>query len=102
MKFLVIRLSSIGDIVLTTPVIRCLKNQLQGVALHYLTEPAFKPVIAHNPYIDRIHTAGEPGLISQLKNENLDYKIAKQNFKIGSILPIEWVWIKNPWMKIEK
>lgn len=38
----------------------------------------------------------------QLKTENLDYEIAKQNLKIGSILPIEWVWIKNPWMKIEK
>lgn len=40
----------------------------------------------------------------QLKTENLDYEyeIAKQNFEIGSILPIEWVWIKNPWMKIDK
>ena len=30
MKFLIIRFSSIGDIVLTTPVIRCLKKQVPG------------------------------------------------------------------------
>lgn len=37
-----------------------------------------------------------------LKIENLDYEITKQNFGIGSILPIEWVCVKDPWIKIEK
>ena len=37
MKILIIRFSSIGDIVLTTPVIRCLKKQLSGCEIHYLT-----------------------------------------------------------------
>jgi len=39
-KILVIRFSSIGDIVLTTPVIRCLKKQL-NVEVHYLTKTSF-------------------------------------------------------------
>ncbi|MBD0368195.1 MAG: glycosyl transferase, partial [Flavisolibacter sp.] len=55
MKFLVIRFSSIGDIVLTTPVVRCLKRQLPNLALHYLTKPAFKTIVEHNPHIDKIH-----------------------------------------------
>ena len=38
MKVLIIRFSSIGDIVLTTPVIRCVKKQIEGVELHYLTK----------------------------------------------------------------
>ena len=55
MKFLIIRLSSIGDIVLTTPVIRCLKQQIATAEVHYLTKTAFRPILAGNPYIDKIH-----------------------------------------------
>ena len=55
-KILIIRFSSIGDIVLTTPVIRCLKTQLKNVEVHYLTKKKFVPVIENNPYIDKIYT----------------------------------------------
>src|SRR4051812_39470415 len=53
-KILVIRFSSIGDIVLTTPVLRALKRQIPGVEVHYLTRKAYEPILAANPYIDRI------------------------------------------------
>ncbi len=53
-KFLIIRFSSIGDIVLTTPVIRCLKKQVEGAEIHFLTKKQFVPVIKANPYIDNI------------------------------------------------
>jgi len=53
MKFLVIRFSSIGDIVLTTPAIRCLKQQLPDAELHFLSKKIFRDVTIHNPYIDR-------------------------------------------------
>ena len=55
MKFLVIRFSSIGDIVLTTPVVRCLKRQVEGAELHFLTKKNFKSIVDNNPYIDKIH-----------------------------------------------
>lgn len=54
-KFLIIRFSSIGDIVLTTPVIRCLKQQTQGAEIHFLVKDKFRSVVEHNPYIDKIH-----------------------------------------------
>ncbi len=54
-KILVIRFSSIGDIVLTTPVVRCLKQQ-SGVELHYLTKHQYLPLLEANPHIDRIFT----------------------------------------------
>jgi hypothetical protein len=41
LKVLVLRFSSIGDIVLTTPVVRALKTQLPGVEVHYCTKKAF-------------------------------------------------------------
>ncbi len=55
MKILIIRFSSIGDIVLTTPIIRCIKKQLPQVQLHYLTKNKYKDVVVHNPYLDKIH-----------------------------------------------
>jgi len=55
MKVLVIRFSSIGDIVLTTPVVRCLKQQVPGAEIHYLTKGAFREIVSHNPHIDRCH-----------------------------------------------
>ncbi|MGC8802384.1 MAG: glycosyltransferase family 9 protein, partial [Bacteroidales bacterium] len=54
-KFLVVRFSSIGDIVLTTPVIRGLKTQVDDAQVHFVTKKAFLPVVANNPFIDKIH-----------------------------------------------
>lgn len=77
MKFLVVRFSSIGDIVLTTPVVRCLKKQVPNAAVHYLVKPNFKTVIAHNPYLDKIHVLQEDwqAMIEELKAENFDHII---------------------------
>ena len=55
MKILIIRFSSIGDIVLTTPIIRCVKKQLPNVELHFITKVAYRSVVANNPYIDQCH-----------------------------------------------
>lgn len=54
MKILIIRFSSIGDIVLTTPIIRCLHNQLV-CEIHYLTKEQYLALLRHNPYISKIH-----------------------------------------------
>ncbi len=54
-KILVIRFSSIGDIVLTTPVVRCLKQHFKA-EIHYLTKQQFAPLLEANPHIDRIFT----------------------------------------------
>lgn len=55
MKILVIRFSSIGDIIFTTPVIRCLKKQIPNVEIHFLTKEKMKVVTVYNPYIDQFH-----------------------------------------------
>ena len=74
-KILIIRFSSIGDIVLTTPVIRCLKKQLNA-EVHYLTKSSFKGILNNNPYVDKVHTIDKEissELIAELKNENFDF-----------------------------
>jgi ADP-heptose:LPS heptosyltransferase len=74
-KILIIRLSSIGDIVLTTPVIRCLKNQLDRVAIHFVVKEQFLPVVQSNPYIDKIHVfrSDMDELVTGLKTERFDF-----------------------------
>lgn len=76
MKVLVIRFSSIGDIVLTSPVVRCLKQQVNA-EVHYFTKSNFKDVLINNPYIDKIHYLGEEfnADVQKLKAENFDYII---------------------------
>lgn len=77
-KILIIRFSSIGDIVLTTPVIRCLKNQVEGdVELHYLTKEMYLPLLAENPYLDKIYCIEKSTneVIDNLQAENYDYII---------------------------
>ena len=54
-KFLVIRFSSIGDIVLTTPVTRCLKQQVAGAEVHFAIKEKYAALAESNPYIDKVH-----------------------------------------------
>lgn len=77
MKFLIIRFSSIGDIVLTTPVIRCLKKQVPGAEVHFLTKQSFGTIVENNPYIDKVHLLGHSWetVVHELKQENYDYII---------------------------
>ena len=76
-KFLIIRFSSIGDIVLTTPVIRCLRKQFPDSEIHFLTKQAFRSIVAHNPYINKIHTLGDSFelMLHELMIEEYDYII---------------------------
>lgn len=76
-KFLIIRFSSIGDIVLTTPVVRAIKRQHPDAEIHFVTKKSFYDVIRYNPYIDKIHTLDGTlsELIKTLKTEKFDYVI---------------------------
>ncbi|WP_299755175.1 glycosyltransferase family 9 protein [uncultured Pontibacter sp.] len=80
-KILILRFSSIGDIVLTTPVIRCIKQQVAGVEVHFCTKKAFQSILAHNPYVDKVHVLGEKlgDLVQELKAENFDYVVDLHN-----------------------
>jgi ADP-heptose:LPS heptosyltransferase len=76
-KILIIRFSSIGDIVLTTPIIRCIKQQIQGAEVHYITKQKYSSVISSNSYIDKLYTINDSTseIIDLLKKENYDYII---------------------------
>lgn len=72
-KVLLIRFSSIGDIVLTSPVARCLKEQL-GAEVHFLTKRAYRGIVDANPHIDKVYALHDSfgALIRELREEKYD------------------------------
>ena len=55
-KLLVVRLSSLGDILLTTPFIRALKQRFPRIRLDYLTGSRYRELLQSNPHIDYLMT----------------------------------------------
>jgi ADP-heptose:LPS heptosyltransferase len=80
LKILVVRFSSIGDIVLTTPVVRMLKKQLNA-QVHYLTKSSYVSLLKNNPYIDSVYQIQNSisEVIADLKKEKYDYVIDLHN-----------------------
>jgi len=75
-KVLIIRFSSIGDIVLTTPIIRCLKKEFgERVSIDYLTKKQYASLLEANPYLNTIYTIEESTREVQttLKENAYDY-----------------------------
>ncbi len=55
MRILIIRYSSIGDILLTTPLIRTIRKKYPHAEIHFLTKIGMKEVLSANPHIDVFH-----------------------------------------------
>ena len=119
LKILVIRLSSMGDIIYTTPIVRCLKLQLDNAEIHFLIKPAFKYIYEGNPYLDKLLLL-EKNLsetVKQIKAEKYDYLIDLHNNLRTSIIkfrtgipsstykkqPLQkWLYLKWHWNFISK
>lgn len=80
-KILVVRFSSIGDIVLTSPVVRCLKQQLTHVEIHYLTKSSFADLVNINPHVDKVITIQKSinEVLAQLRAEKYDFLVDLHN-----------------------
>ncbi len=89
-KFLILRFSSIGDIVLTTPVIRCLKQQYPEAEVHYATKKSYQSLLVNNPYIDKVFVLenGLNELVKSLQSQRYDYVIDLHNNLRTSIIKL--------------
>ncbi|MDP4207053.1 MAG: glycosyltransferase family 9 protein [Bacteroidota bacterium] len=91
-KFLIIRFSSIGDIVLTTPVIRCLRKKFPDAEIHFLTKHKNASILKANPYLDKLYLIEKSisEVLEELKKEAYHHIIDLQNnfrsFKIKFFL----------------
>ncbi len=80
-KILIIRFSSIGDIVLTSTLVRCLKEQFQGeLEVHYLIKKQYASIMESNPYISKVYAfeKNSTEIIADLKNEKYNYIVDLQ------------------------
>ncbi|AUD04451.1 glycosyltransferase family 9 protein [Spirosoma pollinicola] len=111
MKILILRFSSIGDIVLTTPVMRCLKQAINDVEIHYCTKRRYQELIDANPYVDKGYYLDDrlATLVGQLRNEQYDLVIdlhnnlrtsiikrllGKRAFSVNKINTQKWLYVR--------
>ena len=94
-KYLVIRFSSIGDIVLTSPVVRMLKKQVPDAEVHFLTKKNFEAVVKNNPNIDKVWTTDGslndvlPALKKEQFDEIIDLHANLRTWRIKSKLKVK-------------
>ena len=77
MRILVIRLSSMGDVLLSTPVLRSLSETLEA-KVDFLTYRKYFQIVRDNPYIHKIFSNTEDSL-AKLQCVQYDYVIDLQN-----------------------
>ncbi len=77
MKILIIRFSSIGDIVWTSPVVRILRTQLPDTEVHFVTKESYALLLENNPHIDKLFLLKEnlKDLVAPLRAEQYDLVI---------------------------
>ena len=63
-KVLIVRFGSLGDVLLTTPLLRALKTGWPDMAVDYFTKPAAAQLLHGNPYINRIHELEGAGFMA--------------------------------------
>lgn len=113
-KILIIRYSSIGDLVVTSPIIRCVKKQLNA-EVHFLVKENFRSIIENNPYIDKIWTRESIGVEESLLKEKFDYiidlqknlrsyqiskKLGVKTYRFNKMNPEKWLLVNLKWNKM--
>ena len=58
-SFVIIRLSSVGDVILTEPVVAVLRETHPDAEIGFVVKERLKDLVAGNPAITRIHTLGD-------------------------------------------
>jgi lipopolysaccharide heptosyltransferase II len=78
-KILVVRLSSIGDIILTTPLLRSLRSAYPHAHITFLIKKQYEELLAASPYVDELITfdkkegmAGLKGIKHYLQDQRFD------------------------------
>lgn len=114
MKVLIIRFSSIGDIVMMSSAVRVLHEQ-KNAEITFATKSVFVPLVAHNPHIKQVvglESDGWQQFVQRLKQEQFDYIIDLHNnlrskrlssqlqakcFRINKLSLQKSLYIKTKW-----
>ena len=83
-NLLLIRLSSIGDLLLTTPIIRAIRKGFPNCKIYFTTFSEFHQVLKNNPHIDNLIQIPK----NKLKNDTFQFDIL-QNNKFDLIIDLQ-------------
>lgn len=105
-----LRFSSIGDIVLCSPVLRCLHNQIPGSEIHFLTKKKYSGLLEHNPHVAKVigFEKHMSSVFPVLARENYDVvidlhhnlrtmilklRLSKPSFSFQKLNLRKWLWV---------
>ncbi|MFH1612275.1 MAG: glycosyltransferase family 9 protein [bacterium] len=80
-KILIIRLSSIGDVLLTTPIIKALREKYKNSYIAFVVEPKSYEIIKDNSYLDKIFIFHKQEFEQKLKKNIKNLPIVFQEIK---------------------
>ncbi len=78
-KKLLIRLSSAGDVLLTSPLLRLIKETEPDSEIHFVVKSSYADIVRFNPNVSRIHLVQEHADVQQL--ENLRRSLISEHFE---------------------
>ncbi|MBI4421730.1 MAG: glycosyltransferase family 9 protein [Gemmatimonadetes bacterium] len=78
-RVLIVRFGSLGDVILTTPLLRALRGAHPAATITFVTQRAYAPILDGNPRLDRV-VALEPGeslrsLAARLAGDRFDHRL---------------------------
>lgn len=72
-KILIVRLSSIGDIILSTPIIRQVRNKFPQAQIDFLIDDKFHSILKYNPHINNLIRYNKSLSSKELKADRDNY-----------------------------
>jgi len=77
-KLLIIRLSSAGDVLLSSPLLKIIKNAEAESEIHFVVKSQYADIIRYNPNVDKVHLVQDGASIHKL--ENLHRELLGESF----------------------
>jgi heptosyltransferase-2 len=95
---LAVRFSSIGDVLLTTPLLRAIRHRHPAARITVLTKQAYVPLLSHNPRVDRVIgvTPDRPltSVAAELRAERFTHRLDLHNSlrsrMLRALVPGRW------------
>jgi heptosyltransferase-2 len=95
---LAVRFSSIGDVLLTTPLLRAIRQRHPGARITVLTKQANAPLLSHNPHVERViglqHGDSVAGVRAELRSARythlLDLHDSIRTRILRALVPGRW------------
>ncbi|MHC1736506.1 MAG: glycosyltransferase family 9 protein [Ignavibacteriaceae bacterium] len=78
-NILIIRLSSLGDVLLTTPLIRSLKGRYKDLKIDFLVKKEYSEVFQNNPYLNKVFLLDTKASDTNIELSQYDLIVDLQN-----------------------